>query len=80
MSRLEGHYLTLYEFHLRNRVVTLKARILELEEGEELMQDDIGDLLEALGDVRCARPRTPHEVLQECIERVRRLRTASHED
>jgi hypothetical protein len=38
------------------------------------MQDDLRDLLDALGLFSGARAQSPHEVMRECIERVKEIR------
>lgn len=47
-----------------------------------LMQDDIGDLLRALGMFDGARSQSPHEVMREAIARVEQIRRrlANHFD
>lgn len=42
----------------------------------DTLQNDLADLLRALGLQDHARPQSPHEVFRECIEKVKRLRTA----
>lgn len=39
-----------------------------------VLQDDLRDLLRALGLPDGARPQSPHEVFRECIEEVKRLK------
>lgn len=40
---------------------------------EEVMQDDLSELLRALGMGDHARPESPHEVMQQCIAKARTL-------
>lgn len=42
-------------------------------EEQRQVQEDVRDLLEALDMFSGARPQTPHDVMRECIERVRVL-------
>lgn len=39
-----------------------------------VLQDDLRDMLRALGLPDSAQPRSPHEVFRDCIEEVKRLK------
>jgi hypothetical protein len=41
---------------------------------QDIMQDDLRELLDALGMFSGAQPQSPHEVMQNAIAAVRRLR------
>lgn len=49
-----------------------RGRCAERDSG--VLQDDLRDMLQALGLPDCARPQSPHEVFRLCIAEVQRLR------
>jgi hypothetical protein len=46
-------------------------------DSNQVLQDDLRELLEALELGTHARPASPHEVFQECIAEVRRLKQSA---
>jgi len=52
----------------------IRAKLDRAAQTNSLMQDDLGDLLRALGMFDGARPQSPHEVMRDAIDVARHMR------
>ena len=66
-------------FHLSDDDIQEILRALR-NQSNEVLQEDLRDMLEALGLGYYARPQSPHKVFRECIDEVKRIKASEPTD